>query len=156
MANSATPSYAPSVQKEYTPPSDNSSITEKADGSVLEARQGAGEVLADGEDTGVYPTGLRMASIVVALVLSIFLVSLDLTIVGTAIPAITEDFQGLDKISWYGSAFFLTFAAFQSTWGKAYKYFPLKITFLMALFVFEIGSLLCGTFFPYSSQSIFF
>jgi MFS family permease len=71
-------------------------------------------------------------------------VSLDLTIVGTAIPAITEDFQGLDLIAWYGSAFFLTFAAFQSTWGKAYKYFPLKITFLMSLFVFEIGSLLCG------------
>lgn len=71
--SSATPSYAPSEQKEYIPASDNSSVTEKADGSVLEAQPGA-DLSADGEDNGVYPTGLRMASIVVALVLSIFLV----------------------------------------------------------------------------------
>ena len=31
-----------------------------------------------------------------------------------------------------------------SSWGKAYKYFPLKWTFLAALFVFELGSLICG------------
>ena len=85
--NSTTPSYAPSVQKEYQPTSDNSSTIDKENGSTLEAA--TGDVSAEPEDNGVYPTGLRMASIVVALVLSIFLVSLDLTIVGTAIPAIT-------------------------------------------------------------------
>ena len=30
------------------------------------------------------------------------------------------------------------------TWGKAYKYFPLKSTFLLAIFIFEVGSLICG------------
>ncbi|KAL8883162.1 MAG: hypothetical protein Q9192_007401, partial [Flavoplaca navasiana] len=45
---------------------------------------------------------------------------------------------------WYGSSFFLTLAAFQSTWGKAYKYFPLKLGFLLAIFIFEVGSLICG------------
>jgi MFS family permease len=29
-------------------------------------------------------------------------------------------------------------------WGKGYKYFPLKITFLIAIFIFELGSLVCG------------
>lgn len=29
-------------------------------------------------------------------------------------------------------------------WGKAYKYFPLKISFLLAIFIFELGSLICG------------
>jgi len=29
-------------------------------------------------------------------------------------------------------------------WGKVYKYFPLKISFLMAIFIFELGSLICG------------
>jgi MFS family permease len=43
--------------------------------------------------------------IVVALVCSIFLVALDMTIVATAIPQITEDFHSLDQIGWYGSAF---------------------------------------------------
>lgn len=62
----------------------------------------------------------------------------------TAIPRITDDFHSINDISWYGSAFFLTLGGFQSTWGKAYKYFPLKTSFLLAIFVFELGSLICG------------
>jgi len=38
----------------------------------------------------------------------------------------------------------LTVAAFQATWGKAYKYFPLKTTFLISIGIFEIGSLICA------------
>jgi MFS family permease len=66
------------------------------------------------------------------------------TIVATAIPKITDQFRSLDDISWYGSAFFMTLGGFQSMWGKAYKYFPLKLTFLIAIFIFELGSLICG------------
>lgn len=66
------------------------------------------------------------------------------TIVATAIPKITDQFGGLELVSWYGSAFFMTFGGFQSTWGKAYKYFSLKISFLIAIFIFELGSLICG------------
>ena len=33
---------------------------------------------------------------------------------------------------------------FQSTWGKIYKYFPLKLWFLIAMLIFEVGSLVCG------------
>jgi MFS family permease len=66
------------------------------------------------------------------------------TIVATAIPKITDEFHGLDKQAWYGSAFFLTSGSFQASWGKAYKYLPLKWTFLTAIMIFEIGSLLCG------------
>jgi MFS transporter, DHA2 family, glioxin efflux transporter len=73
-------------------------------------------------------------------------VSLDMTIVATAIPKITDEFHGLDLVGWYGSAFFLTVGAFQSTWGKGYKYFPLKITFLISIFIFELGSLICGQY----------
>jgi MFS transporter, DHA2 family, glioxin efflux transporter len=95
-------------------------------------------------DTSDYPKAFSLAMIVVALVLAIFLVSLDMTIVATAIPRITDQFHSLDQVGWYGSAFFLTLAAFQSTWGKAYKYFPLKTSFLVSIFIFEIGSLICG------------
>lgn len=38
----------------------------------------------------------------------------------------------------------MTTGGFQSTWGKIYKYFPLKISFLLAVFIFELGSLICG------------
>jgi len=67
-----------------------------------------------------------------------------MTIVATAIPRITDQFKSLDQVGWYGSAFFLTLGAFQSTWGKAYKYFPLKLSFLIAIFIFEVGSLICA------------
>ncbi|KAI4112949.1 MAG: hypothetical protein LQ345_005982 [Seirophora villosa] len=96
------------------------------------------------QDNVVYPKGIRLAGIIIALIISIFLVALDMTIVATAIPRITDQFHSLDQVGWYGSAFFLTLAAFQSTWGKAYKYFPLKTSFLLAIFFFELGSLICG------------
>lgn len=37
------------------------------------------------------------------------------TIVATAIPKITRDFEGLDKVGWYGAIFFATVGAFQSS-----------------------------------------
>jgi MFS family permease len=64
--------------------------------------------------------------------------------VATAIPKITDQFRQLNDISWYGSAYFLTIGAFQSQWGKIYKYFPLKTSFLVAIFIFELGSLVCA------------
>ncbi|KAK9311855.1 major facilitator superfamily domain-containing protein [Lipomyces starkeyi] len=91
-----------------------------------------------------YPTGPRLIFIVLALVLSIFLVCLDLTIVATAIPKITDEFHGLEDVSWYSSASFMTIGGFQSAWGKAYKYFPLKTSFLISIFIFELGSLIGG------------
>ncbi|KAM0335062.1 hypothetical protein ACHAQA_000096 [Verticillium albo-atrum] len=95
-------------------------------------------------DADEYPSGINLIFIVVALILAIFLASLDMTIVATAIPKITDEFGGIEDVSWYGSAFFMANGGFQSSWGKAYKYFPLKWTFLAAVFVFELGSLVCG------------
>ena len=66
------------------------------------------------------------------------------TIVATAIPRITDEFQSIDQVGWYGSSFFLTLSAFQSHWGKLYKYCNLKWTFLVSAFIFEVGSLICG------------
>lgn len=38
----------------------------------------------------------------------------------------------------------MSLAAFQAFWGKAYKYFPLKIVFLTCIGVFELGSLIAA------------
>lgn len=96
------------------------------------------------EDDDEYPHGFKLFSVLLALVLAIFLASLDMNIIATAIPRITDDFHSLDDVGWYGSALFLTVAASQSVWGKAYKYFDLKTVFLIAIAIFEIGSLICG------------
>ena len=42
-------------------------------------------------------------------------------------------------------------AAFQALWGKAYKYFLLKPMFIFAVFVFELGSLICGMCYLHST-----
>ncbi|KAL8890820.1 MAG: hypothetical protein Q9215_002046 [Flavoplaca cf. flavocitrina] len=67
-----------------------------------------------------------------------------MTIVATAIPRITDEFHSLDQVGWYASAFLMTLASFQSSWGKAYKYLPLKWSFLASVLIFEIGSLICA------------
>ncbi|KAF5878445.1 putative mfs gliotoxin efflux transporter protein [Botrytis fragariae] len=91
-----------------------------------------------------YPTGIKLLLIITALCLAIFLTSLDMTIVSTAIPKITDEFHGIESIGWIGSSFFLTLACFQSAWGKAYKYFSLKWTYLTSIIIFELGSLICA------------
>ncbi|KIH92821.1 efflux pump antibiotic resistance protein [Sporothrix brasiliensis 5110] len=102
------------------------------------------QAAANSAEEDDYPHGAKLGFIVLALALSIFLMSLDFTIVATAIPKITDQFHGLNDVAWYGSAFFLTVGGFQSTWGKAFKYFSLKYTYLASIAVFELGSLICG------------
>jgi MFS transporter, DHA2 family, glioxin efflux transporter len=71
MGPSTTPSFAPSAEKETKADLEDSS-TEKEDESVQETPAAA----PDGEDDlGEYPSGFKMAAIVAALILSIFLVS---------------------------------------------------------------------------------
>ncbi|KAF0461167.1 MFS general substrate transporter [Gigaspora margarita] len=80
----------------------------------------------------------------VGLSLAIFLASLDQTIIATALPAIALEFKALDQISWVGTAYLLTATAFQPSYGKLSDIFGRKPVFLAAIFLFELGSLLCG------------
>lgn len=128
--SSIAPDIANEKESDKNMLSDNDEIQEKPN--------------ADDAKPGEYPFGTRLVSIVIALALCVFLVSLDLTIVATAIPKITDEFGGLEDVSWYSAAFFMTIGGFQSAWGKVYKYFPLKISFLISIFIFELGSLICG------------
>src|ERR1700760_657913 len=102
-----------------------------------EENGGANEKNIDLSDSPQYPQGFRLTAVFFAIVLSVFFVALDRTIIATAIPRITDEFHSLDEVGWYGSSFFLTLAAFQSTWGKVFKYFPMKPTFLLSIFIFE-------------------
>jgi len=55
------------------------------------------------EDGSEYPTGLRLGLISLALCLAVFLMALDNSIIATAIPKITDQFQSLGDVGWYGS-----------------------------------------------------
>jgi len=84
--------------------------TQPNDNTVVESEKKSSQV-ANGvaEDTTledeeiVYPNGLVLAAIVLALCLAVFLVALDQTIIATAIPRITDRFQSVKDIGWYGA-----------------------------------------------------
>ncbi|KAF5604682.1 major facilitator superfamily transporter [Fusarium pseudocircinatum] len=90
------------------------------------------------------PKTLKFWLIILSVFAAMFLVALDRTIIATAIPQITNDFQSLGDIGWYGSAYMLTTAAFQLIFGRIYRFYPLRTTFLVCILLFEIGSAICG------------
>lgn len=99
----------------------------------------------NGEDPEIeYPTAIKLTLITIALCLAVFCIALDNTIIATAIPKITDHFKAIDDIAWYGSAYLLTTCSFQLFFGKLYSFLSLKWVFLVALFIFELGSFLCG------------
>ncbi|KAG7115539.1 MFS-type transporter VdtG like protein [Verticillium longisporum] len=90
------------------------------------------------------PKTLKFWLIMASNFVAMFLVALDRTIIATAIPRITDEFQSLGDIGWYGSAYMLTTAASQLLFGRIYKFYSPKVVYLASIVVFEIGSLLCG------------
>jgi MFS family permease len=76
--------------------------------------------------------------------LSIFLVAWDRTIIATAIPKITDEFNSIEDIGWYGSAYMLAAACLFPISGRIYQLYSTKWVFLISLVIFETGSALCG------------
>ncbi|KAI8723732.1 MFS domain-containing protein [Fusarium sp. LHS14.1] len=90
------------------------------------------------------PKTLKFWLIIASVFAAMFLVALDRTIIATAIPMITNEFDSLGDIGWYGSAYMLTTAAFQLIFGRIYRFYDLRKTFLACILLFEVGSAVCG------------
>jgi MFS family permease len=60
------------------------------------------------------------------------------------IPFITNEFNSYSDVGWYGSAYLLTASAFQPLYGRIFILFNMKWSYLAALGMFELGSLICG------------
>lgn len=76
--------------------------------------------------------------------MSVFLAALDITIVTTALPTISEHFHSVSSYVWVGSAFQLATAASTPTWGKFSDVWGRKPVLLAATGVFLVGSAVCG------------
>lgn len=146
-----SPEEVPQIPADSTAQDDEKHIHSGAvdplfrDGSKVESRSdNHNRVLGEG-DEHVYPKGLTRILIIFAVCLSVFLVALDQTIIAPALGAITAHFGSVKDIGWYGSAYLLTATALQPLYGKLYDSFSVKTVYLVAIFVFEIGSLVCAT-----------
>ncbi|KAH6611957.1 efflux pump protein [Boeremia exigua] len=102
------------------------------------------EIKSDHQDERIYLEGFRLAIVLASVTLVTFLVLLDTSILGTAIPRITTEFHSLSDVGWYIGAYNLTAATLQPLSGKLYSKFSNKYTYLTFTMVFEIGSLVCG------------
>ncbi|GJC92754.1 MFS transporter [Colletotrichum higginsianum] len=73
-----------------------------------------------------------------------FAAAVDNTILGTAIPRITADFNSLQDAGLYRSASLVASTALQLPYGKAYAQFNVKWIYIGSLVIFEAGSILCA------------
>ncbi|QDS68975.1 hypothetical protein FKW77_008988 [Venturia effusa] len=120
------------------------STTELSDSSRSTTSDGGAPLQRAETEEVVYPSGPKTAVIMACLYISMFLVALDRTILATAIPRITDEFNSIDDIGWYGSAYLLTACGFILIYGRLYTFYPTKWVFLSGIFLFEVGSAICG------------
>jgi MFS family permease len=80
----------------------------------------------------------------VAILIALFLAALDQTIVATALPQMVEDLQGIDRYAWVATAYLLASTGVALIYGKLADTYSRKHITLGAIWLFLIGSVLCG------------
>lgn len=86
----------------------------------------SGDETGEGDDN-MFPTGLALWSILGPVTIAYFLVFLDMCVVSTATLAITQRFNSLVDVGWYGGAYQLGSSALQPLTGKIYSHFNIKV-----------------------------
>lgn len=98
-------------------------------------------ITSDGfEEIKKYPVGLKFWLAFFSLCVVITLGGLDFSIVGVAVPSLSQEFNDISHIAWYNVAYRLTACACQFTWGKVYHQFSLRRSYLASAAVFLVGS----------------
>jgi MFS family permease len=91
-----------------------------------------------------YLTGWKWFVYMAAIVSSTFLYALDGTIVAVLQPGLIEEFGHIEDLSWLSIAFLLCATATNLAWGRVYSNFNAKWLYIFHVFIFEVGSAICG------------
>ncbi len=92
--------------------------------------------------TGV--SQLRAPLVLTGVLLGILVSALDMTVVGTALPHVIADLNGLDRYAWVFTTYMLAETASMPVWGKLSDLYGRKWFYLGGLALFLTGSALCG------------
>ncbi|GKU09326.1 mfs-type transporter [Fusarium langsethiae] len=119
---------------------DNKGLTSNTDLVFAPAR----EALAEDNDGVRYLKGWRFYCLTAALWLSLFLSTLETTIVSTSLVSITDALNGFILRDWIVTSYLLTYTGFLTIYAKLSDVFGKKTMLLLALLIFTIFSGLCG------------
>jgi EmrB/QacA subfamily drug resistance transporter len=86
----------------------------------------------------------RVIAITLGIMLSLFLASMESTVVATAMPTIAAQLGGLEWYSWVFSAYMLASTTTVPLFGKLSDIYGRRPIYAIAMGFFLIGSLLCG------------
>jgi MFS family permease len=119
-----------------------SNMEQKAAPSLIDNEKR--DTTADMKDEVEYATGLRLFLIMLTILMSTSLAAIEIGIIATAIPGITDTFHRLNDVGWYGSVTFLMGSA-APMWGKIYKYLDIKYAYLASIVCYLVASIIGGT-----------
>jgi predicted MFS family arabinose efflux permease len=135
-----------------TPPSSGSSVLER-DGDASAAHMANEKPDGNNAATTIPPapdaqqperSKLKIGLIMFSLMVAVLLVALDITIVTTALPTISAEFNSASGYTWVGSAYLIAQSAATPIWGKVSDIFGRKPILLVTNAIFFVGSLLAG------------
>jgi EmrB/QacA subfamily drug resistance transporter len=86
----------------------------------------------------------RVAFVLASVMLGMLLSALDQTVVGTAMPRVIADLNGLQHYAWVATGYLLASAASMPIWGKLSDAFGRRRFFMVGMALFVVGSALCG------------
>ncbi|RPA95467.1 putative MFS multidrug transporter [Choiromyces venosus 120613-1] len=111
---------------------------------VLEGGKVESVVEAEGVGERKYITGWRLHVLTFGIALSLFLSTLETTIVSTSLISITNALNGFDQGSWVVTSYMLTYTGFLIIYAKFSDIFGRKPMVLVALLIFTVLSIVCG------------
>src|SRR5215213_3250031 len=86
----------------------------------------------------------RIFLVTAGIMLSLFLASMESTVVATAMPTIVGQLGGLEHYSWVFSAFMLASTTTVPIYGKLSDIYGRRNLYVFAMVLFLVGSVLCG------------
>ncbi|MCJ1306888.1 hypothetical protein MMC25_000532 [Agyrium rufum] len=127
---SSTPTEEPSISHDI----------EKAEAAIVTP----GQNHIDLDYQPEYLHGWRLGLLFSVLAFCLFLSTLELTIVSTALVSISNDLHGFQESSWVVTAYLLTYAGFEIVIAKASDIFGRKTIMMFCILMFSAFSLACG------------
>ena len=89
-------------------------------------------------------TNKRLWIVLGALALAVMLANLETSIIATALPTITGQFNAFESFAWVGTAYIVTSAISTPLLGKLSDLYGRRLIFQSTMAVFLVGSILCG------------